>query len=688
MHCPNAARKESGSAGGDDFKFMLEGLVKISKWWHGRHWGRAQARPLLLAVVATVLSGVGATVHAVPPNPTLSGPIAATAPAGDPSRNYPFLATILFPSGGGGYIEQEFFVEGTARQYGGICTTAGCLDATARTARTPTLVSSGNPYRIRMVVRRPVDSSRFNGKVIVEWFNVTNNWELDVQWYRAAEYFMREGYAYVGVGVQRAGIAGTPNGLRAWNPSRYGTVDVTAGGAITDDSLKWDIFSQVGQAIVSPAGVDPLQGLAGSRTLIATGDSQSSANLAVYINTVHQLDPIYAGFVLGGPLGTQIREDANTKVLKVSSEWDVIAFEARSRQNDSANLVSWEVAGASHSDYHNFVANSPVRFRDVGVTGILPDTTNCVDPARSRVNLYLVYHAAYEAMARWIDTGAPPPSAGRIAVNFDTNPVTVLRDQYGNALGGIRIPDVTVPVARNTGTNAGGKGGTSASACAQAGTWVPFTDATLSSLYASHEDYVQKVQDAARISVQQGFLLQEDADRLVAEARRSDVLRVTGPNGEIMVWQYRRVLSDQYFLASDIAERASLETGGGNGDWFRTDVAFTAWQNTGTFPADTVPVCRFFGAASGPTEHFFTANPAECALLKSNPRWVYEGDTFRVRALAGDACPASHETVVRFYKPGATVAASRHLYLLARDTRTDVTGWIREGPVFCALPAQ
>jgi len=660
--------------------------VTTMNWWH-RWDSQLRFRFVMPMLVAIAAGAVAATAHAVIPNPTLSGPIAATAPAGDASRNYPFLATILFPNGSG-YVEEEFFVEGTAKRYSGTCTSAGCLDATARTARTPTLVSSGNPYRIRMVVRRPSDPSRFNGKVIVEWFNVTNNWELDVQWYRAADYFMRRGYAYVGVGVQRAGINGTPNGLRAWNPARYGTIDVSANGAITDDSLKWDIFSQVGQAIKSPSGIDPLHGLTGSRTLIATGDSQSSANLAVYINTVHQLDPIYAGFVLGGPLGTQIREDANTKVLKVASEWDVISYEARSRQNDSDNLVTWEVAGASHSDYHNFVVNSPVRFRDVGVVGILPDTTNCVDPARSRVNLYLVFDAAYEAMARWIDTGVRPPSAERIAVDLSTDPVTVLRDQYGNALGGVRIPDITVPTALNTGTNAGGKGATSAGSCAQAGTWVPFTNATLAGLYASHEDYVQKVQDAARTSVQQGFLLQEDADRLVAEARMSDVLRTTGSNGEIIVAEYRRVLSDQYFLASDIAERASLETGGGNGDWFRTNVAFTAWQNAGTFPADTVPVCRFFGAATGPTEHFFTANPVECELLKGNPRWIYEGDTFRVRALAGDTCSPAYESVIRFYKPGATVATSRHSYLLGSDTRTDVTGWIREGPVFCVLPAQ
>ena len=85
----------------------------------------------MLMAVAIALSGVAATGHAVIPNPTLSGPIAATAPAGDASRNYPFLATILFPNGSG-YVEEEFFVEGTAKRYSGTCTSAGCLDATAQ----------------------------------------------------------------------------------------------------------------------------------------------------------------------------------------------------------------------------------------------------------------------------------------------------------------------------------------------------------------------------------------------------------------------------------------------------------------------------------------------------------------------------------------------------------------------------
>ena len=318
-----------------------------------------------LGVLLFLFAGASA---AVIPNPAVTGPIATSAAP----RDYPFLSTILFPKGSG-YIEQEFFMQGTATSYTGICETSFCLsDPTSLVARIPMVVSTGNPYKIRLIVRRPSDPSKFNGKVIVEWQNVTNNWELDVQWYRAANYFIRQGYAYVGVGPQRAGIHSTPNGLRAWSPARYGTLDVTVGGTINDDSLKFAIFSQAGKAIVSPVGVDPLGGLPGPRIMIATSDSQSSGNLLAYINTVHQLDPIYPGFVLGGPLGIPVRADANTKVLKVASETDVLYLgEARSRQPDTDRFVEWEVAGGSHSDYHNFVVNSPVRFRDVGIVGTL-----------------------------------------------------------------------------------------------------------------------------------------------------------------------------------------------------------------------------------------------------------------------------------------------------------------------------
>lgn len=472
-------------------------------------------RARVLAPAAALLFALAAPAAEGAPNPNVTGPIPATAAPGDASRDYPFLATTLFRPDSG-YVEEEFFVEGAANRYTTSCPVVRCpVEASAEIGR---VVSGGHPYRSRMVVRRPADPARFNGRVIVEWQNVTNNWELDVQWYRASEYLIREGYAWVGVGPQRAGVHGEPNGLRAWNPRRYGTLDVTAGGTITNDDLKWDIFSQAGQAVARPQGVDPLGGLPGPRTLIATGDSQSSNNLITYMNAVHPLDPVYPAFVLGGPVGVPVREDVRPLALKVISEWDLLVAEARIRRPDTDRYVAWEVAGSSHSDHHNFVVNNEVRFRDVGVRGILPGTANCQDPARSRVRLHLVHHGAYAWTARWLQGERPPSMPAPVAADLGRTPPVLGRDEFGVARGGIRLADVEVPVAMNTGWNRGGVPPVSDTACQQAGTHVPFDAATLRRLYPTRDAYLQRVREATERNLREGFLLPADARHLIDTA--------------------------------------------------------------------------------------------------------------------------------------------------------------------------
>jgi hypothetical protein len=457
---------------------------------------------LISATVCLVSLFNSFEAHAVQ-NPIVTGPIPATAPPGDPSHNYPFFSTIWIPPASG-YVEEEFFMEGTAQRF------------TTPPLMTGTVTGSGFPYKVRMIVRRPSSAAQFSGKVVIEWLNVTNNFELDVQWNRAYDLFIREGWAYVGVGVQRAGIVTAGTALRDWNPSRYGTLDVTVGGTLNDDSLKYDIFSQAAQAVMNPVGVDPLGGLSGRQMVIATGDSQSTSNLGTYLNSVHPLDPIYQGFELGGVLTVPIRTDISQKVFKVISEYDANSGEVRIRRPDTSTYVAWEVAGASHTDYHNFLINGPIRLRDEGVTGTTPDTQNCVDPARSRINLFLVHQAAYDWIARWILTGVQPPSMPQplTVLDFNTRPVTFARDSNGLVQGGIRLADMVVPTALNNGWNTAGKPPTSAASCQQAGTHVPFSQATLTALYPTLGGYENQVLYAAKANAVAGFILPVDFNTL------------------------------------------------------------------------------------------------------------------------------------------------------------------------------
>jgi hypothetical protein len=78
---------------------------------------------------------------------------------------------------------------------------------------------------------------------------------------------MHEGYAWVGISAQRVGI----KQLNTWNPARYGALSAEASNddpqasTLDDrgDVLSWDIFGQIGAALLNHRGPsDPLAGLA------------------------------------------------------------------------------------------------------------------------------------------------------------------------------------------------------------------------------------------------------------------------------------------------------------------------------------------------------------------------------------------------------------------------------------------
>lgn len=142
------------------------------------------ARPLPLrsaaGLIAAGVLSVGAALvtlsaAAAVVNPTVTGPIAQTAAPGDPSHNYIFFSS-NHDLPGHGYVEEEFFVQGTATRY-----------STPKQTN-PDATSAGVPigsisYKTRIVVRRPSDPSKFNGVVLVEWYNVANNFDAENIWF-------------------------------------------------------------------------------------------------------------------------------------------------------------------------------------------------------------------------------------------------------------------------------------------------------------------------------------------------------------------------------------------------------------------------------------------------------------------------------------------------------------------------
>jgi hypothetical protein len=95
-------------------------------------------------------------------------------------------------------------------------------------------------------------------------------------------------------------------------------------------------------------------------------------------------------------------------------------------------------------------------------------------------------------------------------------PPTIERDQFGNAVGGIRLPQLEVPTATLSGEPGGGPG-----FCSLFGYTAAFDAAQLSSLYPNRGDYLEKFDQATDRAVRQGFVLAADAKEAKATARRS-----------------------------------------------------------------------------------------------------------------------------------------------------------------------
>jgi hypothetical protein len=465
----------------------------------------------IVSVGFGLLAALSAPAHAGAPNPTVTGPIPATAIPGDPSHNYPFFASNKSLATEG-YVEQEFFIQGTANRY------------TTPSLTTGAIIDSGHPYLTRIIVRRPADPKRFNGTVLVEWLNVTNGFDADNLWFFDWEHILRDGYAWVGVSAQNVGVSR----LVSWNPTRYAGLNVTQGGTITRDALSYDIFSQAGQAIRHPMGIDPLGGLK-PRVIIATGESQSAFYLSTYVNSINPLANVYDGFLLLSTLGNKIRTDLTVPVFKVLTELDVYGSEAAVRQPDTDLFHTWEVAGSSHVDEHLRKAREPLELRDFSTSTMASSAEAILAPQceiptiGTRVPTGYVVGSAFDLLVRWITQHTPPPSAPRIAVSAVGPPAVIERDSNGLALGGLRLSQLAVPTAVNVGVNAG------PGACQRWGYYIPFPISELDSLYPTHDRYVGEVAKVTLDNLRHQYIELPDAQQTILDAINSDVGAESNP---------------------------------------------------------------------------------------------------------------------------------------------------------------
>jgi hypothetical protein len=500
-------------------------------------------RAKVAAISLLVLLGTAACSSSSKSATPASTTTATTTPSALPVNSAVAVPKVIGPISGGtpdipmnqmldayksqyGYQEQEFFIKGTATSYD----ERGTYGADGKWAVTP---GTKAPYETRILVRTPTDPKKFNGTVVVEWFNTTSGRDADPDFGFAGAEMLREGDAYVAVTAQKVGVNGgpklpipgyDPKGLVDQNPARY--KDLQHPG----DAYSYDIFSQAAQAILHPDGPSPLGPLQPKR-LIAAGESQSAARLVTYINAIAPVDNIYNGYVVhsrgdGGsalndtptgavPAPAFIRNDVKVPVLMLETETDLFGLHFHDAQQPDTNRIrTWQMAGTSHAD-QSTLDYGISSGRQWDKTSVVPDFTQLCGSINDGPEPEIV-SAGFKAMNDWVTNGTLPPTSPKITLTTDGT--AIARDAQGNALGGIRTPAVDVPTETLSGENAG-----RSPICSLFGSRTPFTAATLQTLYPTHADYVTKVKASVAAAERAGFLLVPDGAALVSEAQAAPV---------------------------------------------------------------------------------------------------------------------------------------------------------------------
>ena len=420
------------------------------------------------------------------------------------------------------WLEEEYALQGTAISY--------VADGELPADGTYTLRENATAdYRTRIVVRRPTSAEDFNGSVVVEWLNVSGGVDANPDFAYLTDELFRDGYAWVGVSAQHVGVEGGPvlvstpvseeagagKGLRVLDPDRYESLSHPG------DAFAYDIFTQVARRL-RVRGDDSLLGDLEPTLLLAVGESQSAFMLTTYANGVHPLVQQYDAFLIhsrgGGaaPLGepgtgidllsgisgaaTRVRADLSVPALILETETDLLFVlnYYPARQPDTDFLRTWEIAGTAHADSY--------------LLGDIGDLLDCAAAINAGPH-HFVAKAALRHLDSWARGGDAPPEAPRLEITEGGEAPAFVRDDNGNALGGIRTPQVDVPVDALSGEPVGGS-----IACTLFGSTTPLPSERLAELYESREAYLGAYTKAADAAIQSGFVLAEDRDALLADA--------------------------------------------------------------------------------------------------------------------------------------------------------------------------
>jgi Alpha/beta hydrolase domain len=420
-----------------------------------------------------------------------------------------------------GYLEEEYVVAGTADLF--------TFDDDWR----PVVERPAVPFTTRILVRRPSDPVEATGSVVLEPLHPAG--DMAAAWPRTGRMLTRERWSWVGVTQDVAGLAA----ITAADPDRYGDLDIPEPG------LGFDIVAAAATWLRA-GGADALV----LDHLFMTGASYTGTFQRVFLGEGfhdrarrpdggpavegYLIQISSGGFVLGGyhPLSPSSGRPPADHPRRVVQPHDVPVIELLSEGEAQTNLRSrrpdsdepgdryrlYEVPGACHMS------------RAESRSWQLPPTAE--EP--STFPMYALAGGALENLRRWAVEGVPPPRAARIELVDDPGAppdgdgdeaLPCARDGHGNALGGVRMPEVDVPVASYlprstllTAASVGPPGRRALPLGSLMGSMTPFPPEKLRDLYGTPAGYLGAYRLRLDELVAERWIVPADAERMLGQA--------------------------------------------------------------------------------------------------------------------------------------------------------------------------
>ena len=461
-----------------------------------------------------------------------------------------------------GYVEDEYFMSGTANVYG--------EDA----SQNPGVEIPDAPYTTRLLIRRPQDVKRFSGNVVIEVLNATAMLDIDRMWVDTWKFFTRNGDIYIGISSKGQVV----DSLKRFDAERYAPINWnnpdrsrTPLPEVKDrpmmfmeqyeSGLFWDMLIDLARLVRTEEEKNPLAAYVSGNTqknlVFLTGWSQSGGYIARILHSfAHQPEiekdgSLFDGYLLAGcgvsdapmnaystafrfgrsgiPMGSILGSREPVIAVNTESE-NKYAFWYGDFDEPEFKFRTWQIPASSHdTDYNLIEYYEGYQREDLNKIGITNVWEGCEGEPMD-CPYEPIFNAAFYHLYNWARYDIPAPHAPKIETRivprpnstngFFGNSVINVTDAFGNAVGGIRHPAVDCPTGTYTSFSKRADG----TVQEMFGHVMPFAPEQLKALYGSLEHYRSLVEESTDNAIAKGFVLAEDRDelieRVVATAKR------------------------------------------------------------------------------------------------------------------------------------------------------------------------